>query len=131
MPVLRCTVLFASSAQLLLAAAVSWYLLRLEIPDVYALVICAVLVLTACAGLAASGGREGPTLTRRSARSINGALLALIVILGGALLALEHAQGVETARLIVIGQVIAVAAMPPLLNAIALGAIARRTPSRR
>ena len=125
MSMLRSLIVTSSTIQLTLAAGLSWWLLRVEVPDLVSFGLCAVLALTALAGIAAAGGRAGPSLSRRGTARANAVLLGFVLALGATMAIMEHAQGMSAERLVLIGEIAAVAAIPFLVNALALRGLAR------
>lgn len=125
MTVLRSIVLASSVLQLVLAAALAWWLLRVEVPDLVAFGLSAVLVLTALGGLAAAGGR-----CCRGTVRMNLIIPGLVLALGAAMAIVERTQGVSVERVTLIAEIALVVAAPFLANACALRGLSRRAAAR-
>ena len=126
MPVNRSLLVAGSSAQLVGAAGLSWWLLHVEVPDVAALLCCSLLAITALSGFAALSGRRGPRPLRRGTYQLNLLVMAMILILGALIILVERGQGVPSARGLLMTELMFLAATPFLLSAIGVRGLQRQ-----
>ena len=123
---LRVLVIVSSLLQIGIGGYAAYRFLYVEVPDVFALMLCSAIIIAGLASLSGLCVRLRPSISRVATVKLNAVILALLILAGVLFMLIERHEGADATRLQMLGVVFGAFGLPFFINSISLAMIERR-----